>query len=142
MNKIILSGNLARNPEFSVLPSGKRRCFFNVAATRRFKNKDGVYEADFISCVAWEHTAEFIQTYFGKGDSIEVEGWLKVDRYEDETGKTQWRTNVIVDYAGFCGKKSDTNSKRNDTQTNTTYEQSFNTFSGVPDFGDDDDVPF
>ena len=122
MNKVIISGNLTKNPEFSILGSGKRRCVFSVASTRKFKNKDGIYEADFVSCVSWDHTADFIRNYFNKGNSIEVEGWLRVDRYEDEAGKTQWRTSVVVEYAGFCGKKSNTSGRKTDGESYPPFE--------------------
>lgn len=107
MNKHLITGNLTKDPEFKVTNSGKPRCSFTVACQRPFKNTDGKYDTDFITCVAWEKTAEFIHSYFTKGQSIEVEGWVKVDKYTDNSGNTRWTHTTVVTHAGFNGLKRD-----------------------------------
>ena len=103
MNTIILKGRLTKDPELKATQSGISICRFCVAVNRRF-NKD---EADFINCVAWRGTAEFISNYFKKGQEICLSGALTVNRWENEEGKSEWSSEVTVDNAEFCGSKSE-----------------------------------
>lgn len=103
MNTIILKGRLTKDPELKATQSSISICRFCVAVNRRF-NKD---EADFINCVAWRGTAEFISKYFKKGQEICLSGALTVNRWENEDGKSEWSSEVTVDNAEFCGSKSD-----------------------------------
>ena len=103
MNTIILKGRLTKDPELKATPSGISICRFCVAVNRRF-NKD---EADFINCVAWRGTAEFISKYSKKGQEICLSGALTVNRWENEEGKSEWSSEVTVDNAEFCGSKSE-----------------------------------
>ena len=103
MNTIILKGRLTKDPELKATQSGISICRFCVAVNRRF-NKD---EADFINCVAWRGTAEFISKYFKKGQEICLSGALTVNRWENEEGKSEWSSEVTVDNAEFCGSKSE-----------------------------------
>ena len=75
MNKVILIGNLARDPDYRTTPSGVPMCLFTIAVTRRFANQQGVREADFISCVAWRQQADFVHRFFTKGRKIGVVGF-------------------------------------------------------------------
>lgn len=103
MNTIILKGRLTKDPELKATQSGISICRFCIAVNRRF-NKD---EADFINCVAWRGTAEFISKYFKKGQEICLSGALTVNRWESEDGKSEWSSEVTVDNAEFCGSKSE-----------------------------------
>lgn len=103
MNTIILKGRLTKDPELKATQSGISICRFCVAVNRRF-NKD---EADFINCVAWRGTAEFIFKYFKKGHEICLSGALTVNHWENEEGKSEWSSEVTVDNAEFCGSKSE-----------------------------------
>ena len=67
MNKVILVGNLVRDPEYRTTGSGIPVCNFRIAVTRRFANQQGVRESDFIDCVAWRQQADFVHRFFGKG---------------------------------------------------------------------------
>ena len=71
INRVVLVGNLTRDPQFSKTQSGKSFTRFTVAVNRRFGGKD---EADFVSCVAWEKTADIISQYAKKGTTVGVEG--------------------------------------------------------------------
>lgn len=103
MNTIILKGRLTKDPELKATQSGISICRFCVAVNRRF-NKD---EADFINCLAWRGTAEFISKYFKKGQEICLSGALTVNRWENEEGKSEWSSEVTVDNAEFCGSKAE-----------------------------------
>jgi len=105
MNKVILMGNLTRDPETSQTNSGITFTRFTVAVQRRFANAEGEREADFINCTAWRQTAEFISKYFKKGNKIAVVGSVQTRTYEGQDGQTKYATDVVVDEAHFTGAK-------------------------------------
>lgn len=107
MNKVILVGNLTRDPEYGTTQSGVNYCRFTVACQRRFTNQQGVREADFINCVAWRQTADFVNNWFRKGNRIGLEGSIQVRSYDDQSGQKRWATEVIVNEVEFAGSKSD-----------------------------------
>ncbi len=106
MNKVVLVGNLARDPELRTTQSGVSVCSFTIAVNRRFANAQGVREADFISCVAWRQTAEFISRYFTKGSRIGVSGSLQTRTYDAQDGTKRYVTEVQVDEAEFVTPRS------------------------------------
>ncbi|MCL2569402.1 MAG: single-stranded DNA-binding protein [Oscillospiraceae bacterium] len=109
MNHVVLMGRLARDPELRNTPSGIPVVRFTVAVNRRFVSKDtNERQADFIDCVAWRGTAEFISKYFAKGAMIAVQGSLQVREWQDKEGNKRWSTEVIVEQAYFTGSKQDT----------------------------------
>lgn len=107
MNKVILSGRLTADPELRQTQSGISSCRFTVAVNRKFKNPNGEYDADFISCVAFKQTAEFISRYFTKGKMIALEGTLRTGSYKDRNHQdvTHYTTDVFVENVEFCGDK-------------------------------------
>lgn len=110
MNKVILTGRLTADPELRQTQSGISSCTFTVAVNRRFKDKEtGKTEADFIRCVAWRQTAEFVSRYFSKGQMIAIEGSIRTGSYKDKTYPdiTHYTTDVYVDNAEFCGSKGE-----------------------------------
>ena len=109
MNKVILIGNLACDPEFRTTQSGISCISFRIAVQRRYTNQQtGQREADFISCVAWRQTAEFIQRYFIKGNKMALEGSLQCRSYDAQDGSKRYVTEVLVDNVEFVTPKSDT----------------------------------
>ena len=107
MNKWIGIGNLARDPELSSTQSGISYCRFTIACQRRFANQQGVREADFINCVAWRQTAEFVKRYFIKGSKIAVEGTIQTRSYDGQDGQKHYVTEAIIDSVEFAGSRSD-----------------------------------
>ena len=114
MNKAILVGNLTRDPESRTTPSGVSCVTFTVACSRRFVNQQGVREADFINCVAWRNTADFIARYFTKGSRIGVEGTIQTRSYDAQDGTKRYVTEVVVDNAEFVGGRNDSGRSRDD----------------------------
>ena len=100
MNKAIFSGRLCADIELRRTPNDKSVCAFTVAVDRRGKDAG----ADFIDCVAWEKTAEFLSKYFQKGQQVNICGRLQTRSYEDKEGKKRKATEVVVEEVGFCGK--------------------------------------
>ncbi len=105
MNKVILVGNLARDPELKTTQSGINVCSFTIAVNRKFTNQQGEREADFINCVAWRGTGEFVAKHFSKGKKIGVAGALQVRSYADRDGQKRYATEVLVDDAEFVTPK-------------------------------------
>lgn len=103
MNKVILVGRITRDLELRKTQTGKSVLNFNVAVNREF-NKDF---ADFINCVAWDQTAEFMSNYLGKGSLISVEGSITTGSYEDANGKKVFTTDVSAYRVQSLGSKSD-----------------------------------
>ena len=104
LNKVILMGRLTRDPEFRQTTSGIPVCRFSVAINRNYKNRqtgERVEETDFVECVAWRTSAEFVSRYFNKGKMILVEGQLRNDNYTDNNGVKHYRMNVMVDNVSF-----------------------------------------
>ena len=100
MKKAIFSGRLCADIELRRTPNDKSVCAFTVAVDRRGKDAG----ADFIDCVAWEKTAEFLSKYFQKGQQVNICGRLQTRSYEDKEGKKRKATEVVVEEVGFCGK--------------------------------------
>lgn len=107
MNCVVISGNLTRDIEMRITPNGVNTCSFTVAVRRGYKNTDGGYDTDFINCVAWRQTAEFIGKYFKKGQAIAIKGVLQTRTWEDTEGKKRFVTEVKADEADFLGAKKD-----------------------------------
>lgn len=126
MNKVILMGRLTHDPELRTTQSGISSCRFTIAVNRNYKNQNGEYDADFISCVAWRQTAEFISRYFSKGSMICISGSLRTGSYTDKNHSdvTHYTTDVFVDGAEFTGEKK---------QQGTTNQQQRPHFDSVND---------
>lgn len=104
MNHFVGIGRLTRDPEVRYTQSGKAYASFTLAIDRR-KSADGNQQADFISCVAWEKTAEVISQYTGKGRKIAVEGRIQTRSYEGSDGNKRYVTEVVVQSMEFCDSK-------------------------------------
>ncbi|MDY2615385.1 MAG: single-stranded DNA-binding protein [Treponema succinifaciens] len=129
MNKIIIKGRLAKDPELKKTNSGKVLCNFSVAVGRNFD-----YEiTDFFDCTAWNNNAEFISKYFSKGKEILIDGEMQSDKFKDKNGnnRTSWKVNV--NRAEFCGSKGE----------NENTPSNNNSAADIDDLDDlDDDLPF
>jgi single-strand DNA-binding protein len=133
LNNIILNGRLTETPELKSTAQGTPVASFTVAVPRDYK-KDGKEITDFIPCVAWRQTAEFVTRYFSKGSLIIVNGALESRKYEDSNGNKRTAYEVKADKVYFGGSKNE--------QAGATTQQP--TISAAPDFEEinDDDLPF
>ena len=107
INSVVLMGRITQDIELRSTTSGTSVIQFTVAVERYGKGEDK--QTDFINCVAWKNTAEFISKYFGKGRMIAVTGRLQSRTYDDKNGSKHYVTEVNVDQASFTGetKKSE-----------------------------------
>ena len=101
-------GRLTANPELRQTQSGIASCRFTIAVDRKFADKNtGERQADFITCVAWKQTAEFVAKFFSKGKMIAAEGCLRNNNYQDKNHPdvTHYATDVMIEQVYFCGDK-------------------------------------
>ena len=133
-NKAILGGRLTADPEVKQTPQGVQVTTFSIAINR--KGKDS--QTDFINCVAWRQTADFIGRFFKKGNSICVTGSIQTRSWNDQQNVKRYATEVIVDEAFFVDAKSEGG------QGGSFEEPAFQT-TQTPKFEEvagDDDLPF
>ena len=107
MNKIILVGRLTKDPEVRTTSAGFNTVNFTVAVNRNFKNKDGNYDADFLPCVAFRNTADFVSKFFKKGSMISLEGRVQTRSYDAQDGTKRYVTEVVVENVEFVGGKNE-----------------------------------
>ena len=107
MNKAILIGNLANDPETRTTQSGIAQCTFRLAVQRRFANQNGVREADFLTIVCWRQTAELCSRYLSKGRKVAVEGSIQSRSYDAQDGTKRYVTEIIADNVEFLGSRDD-----------------------------------
>ena len=146
MNKVMLIGRLTRDPELRYTQSGTAVASFSLAVDRRFSNQNGEREADFINCVAWNKSAEFVANYFHKGKQMALEGRLQVRSYEGNDGQRRWVTEVVAEQIEFVGSKNDNNSSggRQDYQNTSQNAAPSGSNLGLGEeiVFDDNDLPF
>ncbi|MDL2238431.1 single-stranded DNA-binding protein [Christensenellaceae bacterium OttesenSCG-928-K19] len=106
MNKVILVGNLTRDPELRTTSGGISVTSFTVAVSRRYKSQDGQQQADFINCVAWRSTADFVAKYFVKGSKIGLSGSIQTRTYDDANGVRKYVTEVVAEDVEFVTSKA------------------------------------
>ena len=122
LNHITIMGRLTRDPELRRTGSGVAVASFRVAVDRDYQPKDGgERKTDFIDCVAWRQTGEFISKYFTKGRMIVVDGRLEMRDWTDKEGNKRRNAEVIVDHAYFGDSKRDDSHAQN---TAPIYAQS------------------
>ena len=138
MNNIIITGNICHDLEIKT--SGETKILnFTVAVRRKFKNKNGEFETDFIRCVAFNKQAEFITNYFKKGSPILIQGNLQTNTYETENGEKRTSFNVVVENINFFGGKNEQTSQE---KTNTSFEKAMQDNGVEFTTMESDDLPF
>lgn len=107
MNKVILIGNLTRDPEYSETKSGIAVCKFGLAVNRNFTNSNGEREVDFFNVTAWRALAENCSKYLSKGKKICVVGSIQFGKYEDRDGIERQSVTVVAEDVEFLSPKSE-----------------------------------
>lgn len=111
LNRIVIMGRLTRDPELRYTQSNTPVASFTLAVDRDFSGKDGgEKQTDFIDCVAWRQTGEFVNKYFSKGSMAVVSGRLQSRKWQDNQGnnRTSWEVNADSVYFGESKKDSST----------------------------------
>ncbi len=106
MNKVILIGNLTRDPELSETPNGVAVCRFSIAVSRDYANADGNRETDFFNITVWRGRAENCGKYLKKGSKVAVVGSLQNRTYEDKEGTTRYVTDIVANEVEFLSPRN------------------------------------
>lgn len=140
LNHITIMGRLTRDPELRRTGTGLAVASFSVAVERDYPNKEtGEKEVDFIDCVAWRHTGEFVSKYFAKGSMIVVSGRLQIRSWTDKDGNKRKTAEIVADNVYFGGSKKE--SETNNSYTGYTYPYGYTgEFAMLED--DDAQLPF
>lgn len=134
INNVTLMGRITAAPELKATQSGASVTAFCLAVDRNYQ-QDGKRPTDFINCVAWRSTAEFITRNFGKGDMIAVTGEIQTRKYKDKDGNNRTAFEIIINQASFCGGK-------NNSEQAQPPAFSANDDNNFVTLGNDEDLPF
>ena len=142
MNRVILIGNIASDPESRTTQSGIAQCSFRIAVQRRYKGANGERETDFLPVVCWRQTAEFAQRYLAKGRKVAVEGSIQTRSYDAQDGSKRYVTEIIADSVeAVGGREEGAQGAQNAQSTQQAQEPAQNHQTGFTEVNDDE-LPF
>lgn len=156
VNKVILVGNLGKDPELKYTPQGTAVAKFSLATSEKYKDKAGEWQerTEWHNLVAWARTAEVAAEYLKKGSTVFIEGRLRTDSWDDkDTGQKKYRTEIIVNELVMLGGRGDGEgggrgkSSGGAKSSGGGFDQSPEKSSGGDDFSQstqitDEDIPF
>lgn len=122
INRVILVGRLTKNPEIRKTPNGASICKFTLAVSRKVKAQ-GQPDADFISCVAWNKTADLMYQYLKKGSLIGIDGRLQTGKFTNNNGETIYTCDVMVESLQFLDKKEETQNNDVNQEREMSYSK-------------------
>ena len=151
MNNVVLMGRLTRDPGISIVNAANGQMTvarFNLAVDRRFK-KEGEQSADFISCVSFGKTAEFVQKYLNQGTKVCLSGRIQTGNYVNKDGQTVYTTDVIAETIEFAESKAASAGAAAPSYNNAPAADmdaapsaGGSDFMNIPDSVDDEGLPF
>lgn len=142
MNKVILIGNLTKDPELSTTTSGISLCKFSLAVSRRFSNAEGNRETDFFNIIVWRGQAENCHKYLRKGSKAGIVGSVQNRSYDDKEGNKRYITEIIADEVEFLSSKNSGDSDfADDSDRNEAFAQKPKKPAELKPIVDDD-LPF
>jgi len=146
VNKVILVGNLGKDPEIRHLENGAAVANFSIATSENYKDRktgEKVSQTEWHNIVAWRGLAEIAEKYLKKGHKVYIEGKLKTRTWQDQEGNNRYSTEVITDNLTMLGNANQNENKSNytepSTKLNTDKKPVEKEFSAP---GDEDDLPF
>lgn len=122
INRVVLVGRLTKEPELITTQSGAKVCQYTLAVNRNRK-AEGQPDADFINCVSWNKTAEFMNQYLSKGALIGIEGRIQTRNYDDNSGRKVYVTEVITDSVQSLESKQKAQQNQNNMANGAYYQQ-------------------
>tara|TARA_B100000927_G_scaffold289930_1_gene287535 strand:+ start:464 stop:883 length:420 start_codon:yes stop_codon:yes gene_type:complete len=136
VNKVILVGNLGKDPEVRYLDSGVAVANFSLATTENYKNKQGekVSQTEWHNIVLWRGLAEVAEKWLKKGSSVYIEGKIRTNKWEDKEGKTRYNTEILADNMTMLGSKINTEDSDRNNIKSISEKKSVN--------NENDDLPF
>ena len=131
VNKVILVGNLGKDPDLRYTPSGAAVATFSIATTERYKDRDGNRQekTEWHNIVAWRQLAEICGKFLHKGKQVYIEGKIQTRSYDDRDGNKKYITEVVADQMQMLGSKSD------DQGGNYSGQQNNQATAGAPNQG-------
>ncbi|MFO7813031.1 MAG: single-stranded DNA-binding protein [Pelovirga sp.] len=158
VNKVILVGNLGKDPELRYTPSGTAVATFSLATTERYKDRDGQRQekTEWHNIVAWRQLAEICGKFLHKGKQVYIEGKIQTRSYDDRDGNKRYITEIVVDQMQMLGSKDDGQQggggyggqqDRGNASSQRSGQQSSGGSSNKDDFEEpafnpDDEIPF
>ena len=133
INNVVLTGRMARDPEIKQTQSGVSVCNFCIAVDRQYKSGEEKI-CDFINCVAWRSTADFVSKWFHKGDGIGVTGSIQTRKWVTDGGENRYATEVLCQQVSFL------DGKKNAAEAQQTPMEGNQNFSEVTE--EDESLPF
>lgn len=144
MNKVILIGNLTRDPELSETPSGVSVCKFSIAVNRNYTDGNSERQTDFFNVTAWRGLGENVAQYCTKGSKVAVSGSIRLRNYEDNQGVKRTAVDIVAQEVEFLSTRSVSNNddyapqRGSASQGRTTPKRK----PTLQSFDDDGDIPF
>ena len=126
INKVILIGNLGKDPEVRHLESGAAVCNFSIATGETYKDKNSgekVTHTEWHNIVLWRGLAEVAEKYLKKGAKIYIEGKLRTRSWQDQEGNTRYATEILGDNMTMLGKAGESNSERRPAESDRAIDQ-------------------
>ena len=144
VNKVILVGNLGKDPEVKHLDTGVSVANFSLATTETYNNKQGqrVSQTEWHNVVLWRGLADIAEKYLKKGNSVYVEGKINTRKWEDKEGNTRYSTDIIAEKMTMLGSRQDSNSSSTTNTTTNNNEDQSNNSQNINESSNSDDLPF
>lgn len=143
MNKIIVIGNLTRDPELTETASGYKICRFTVASNRQFSGSDGERKTDFFNVVAWRGLGETVARFAKKGNKVAVYGSVELRNYEDSQGVRRTGVDVVAQDVEFLSPRGQNGEENYDGFSQPAGNApAGNKKPALQAFDDDGDIPF
>lgn len=149
VNKVILVGNLGKDPEVRYTPSGTAVASFSMATTERYKDRDGNQQekTEWHNIIAWRQLAEICGKFLHKGKQVYIEGKLTTRSYDDRDGNKRYVTEIVADQMQMLGSKDDGQrttqpAQQQPTRQERPAQQSGGGFNTQDSFNPDDEIPF
>jgi single-strand DNA-binding protein len=140
LNKVMLIGNLGKDPEVRYTTSGTAVASFSIATTERFKNKNGEWEekTEWHNITLWSRLAEIAGEYLAKGRTVYIEGRLQTRKWQDRDGRDRYTTEIVGEKMQMLGGKGEGGGRARTTEEPSYEQPSYE----EPAFNPDDDIPF
>lgn len=147
INRVVLVGRITKDVDHRVTTSGVSVVSFTLAVNRNFTSASGEREADFINCVTWRVSADFMKNYVKKGNLLAVDGRMQTRNYEDNDGRTVYITEVVADSVQLLESRSSNQSDnsgqyRNKYEANQSNDAQDELYESTKNLIADDDLPF
>lgn len=146
LNNVTIMGRLTKDPELRYTTSGTAVTSFTLAVERDYSGKESEKQVDFIDCLAWRNTAEFVTKYFSKGRMVVAAGRLQTRTWEDKNGSKHKAVEIVAENVYFGDSKKESDGSGYQSQYRAAPQASAAPSSGYDGFteldGSDDELPF